>query len=269
MIGVKNVGVVGLGAIGRQVSKALDDGMPGLALAGATARDRDKAEAFLTTLSTKPPFLSLDELIAASDIVVEASTQAHLREIAPKTLGAGKDLVVLSCGALLGRDDWIRMAEANRCRILVPSAAIAGLDGVKGARLGAITSITMESRKPPRGLAGAPWIVEKKIDLDAITEETLIFEGPATEACRAFPANVNVLAALSLAGIGPERTRIRLFATPGLRFNQHRISVEGEFGSLRIEVENVPTENPRTGKLSYLSTIALLRDLGATLRVGT
>jgi aspartate dehydrogenase len=96
----------------------------------------------------------------------------------------------------------------------------------------------------------------------------VIFEGPATEACRAFPANVNVLAALSLAGIGPEKTRIRIWAVPGLTRNQHRITIEGEFGSLRIEVENVPSENPRTGKLSYLSTIALLRDLGATLRVG-
>src|SRR5216684_8657226 len=155
-----NVGIVGLGAIGRQLCRALAD------------------------------------LVEASSIVVEASTQKHLEEIAPKTLKAGRDLVVLSCGGLLGRQDWVDLAAANRCRILVPSGAIAGLDGVKGARIGAITSVTMESRKPPRGLAGAPWIVQRKIDLDAITTETLIFEGPATEDCRAFPANVNVLAAL-------------------------------------------------------------------------
>ncbi len=176
---------------------------------------------------------------------------------------------MLSCGGLLGRQDWLDLAARNRCRILVPSAAIAGLDGVKGARVGAITSVTMETRKPPRGLAGAPWIAERGIDLDAITAETLIFEGSATEACRAFPANVNVVAALSLAGIGPEKTRIRVFAAPEQKMNRHRITVEGEFGHLAIEVENVPSENPRTGKLSYLSTIALLRDLGATLRVGT
>ena len=182
---------------------------------------------------------------------------------------AGRDLVVLSCGGLLGRRDWVELAAAHRCRILVPSAAIAGLDGVKGASVGAITSVTMETRKPPRGLAGAPWIEERKIDLDRITKETLIFEGPATEACRAFPANVNVLAALSLAGIGPEKTHLRLFAVPGQRMNMHRITVEGEFGRLSVEVENVPSENPRTGRLSYLSTIALLRDLSATLRVGT
>ena len=264
------VGIVGLGAIGRQLCLALDEGIPGLQLAGATARDREKAERFLSSLRAPAPFLSLDDLVQASDLVVEASTQAHLREaIAPRTLGAGKDLVVLSCGGLLGRQDWVDLAAAKGCRILVPSAAIAGLDGVKGACMGAITSVTMETRKPPRGLAGAPWIEAQKIDLDRITEETLIFEGPATEACRAFPANVNVLAALSLAGIGPEKTRISLYAVPGLTMNRHRITVEGEFGRLAIEVENVPSENPRTGKLSYLSTIALLRDLGASIRIGT
>jgi aspartate dehydrogenase len=263
------VGVVGLGVIGKAVCRALADGIPGLKLAAATARDRERGERFLATLAAPVPYLGLDDLVAASDLVVEASTQAHLAEIAPRALGAGKDLVVLSCGGLLGRDDWVTLAEARGCRILVPSGAIAGLDGVKGARVGAITAVTMETRKPPHGLAGAPWIVEQRIDLAAITRETLIFEGPATEACRAFPANVNVLAALSLAGIGPEKTRIRLFAVPGQTRNAHRITIEGEFGRLAIEVENVPSENPRTGKLSYLSTIALLRDLAAPLRVGT
>jgi aspartate dehydrogenase len=263
------VGVVGLGAIGRRVCQALDAGLEGLTLAGATARDRERSERFLKGLSTAPPFLELDALVAAADLVVEASTQAHLAEVAPRALAAGRHLVVLSCGALLGRDDWIALARARGCRIYVPSAAIAGLDGVKGARLGAIAAVTMETRKPPRGLAGAPWIIEQKIDLDGITAETLIFEGSATEACRGFPANVNVVAALSLAGIGPERTRIKIYAVPGLAMNQHRIGVEGEFGRLAIEIENVPSENPRTGRLSYLSTIALLRDLGTTLRVGT
>jgi aspartate dehydrogenase len=263
------VGVVGLGAIGRRVCQALDAGVPGLRLAAATARTRDKAEAFLKSLGAPVSFLSLDDLVGACDVVVEASTQAHLQEIAPRALGASRDLVVLSCGALLGRADWVALAEANGCRILVPSGAIGGLDAVKGGAVGPITSVTMESRKAPAGWAGAPWVVQHKIDLDTIREETLIFEGPATAACPAFPANVNVLAALSLAGIGPERTTTRIYAVPGLARNTHRISVEGEFGSLVVEVRNVPSENPRTGRLSYLSTIALLRDLGATLRVGT
>jgi aspartate dehydrogenase len=265
----RNVGVVGLGVIGRAVCRALDTGIPGLRLCGGLARERRRAEAFLAGLNGKPPFLSLDDLITAADLVVEASTQAHLEEVAPKALGAGRDLIVLSCGGLLGHPEWIALAEANGCRIYVPSGAIAGLDGVKGARIGTVTSVMMETRKPPRGLAGAPWIEQQKIDLEAITAETLIFEGPATQACRAFPANVNVVAALSLAGIGADRTRIRIYAVPGLARNTHRVTIEGEFGHLAVEIANVPSENPRTGKLSALSTIALLRDLGASLRVGT
>ena len=256
------VGIVGMGVIGTHIARTITAGIPGVTLAGVHVRDPAKAKGF--------PAVSLPELIQRSDLIVEAATQAALREFAPAVLAAGKHLMVLSVGGLLGvLDEWTRLAEKHGCRILVPSGAIAGLDGVKGAREGAITQVTMESRKPPRGLAGAPYIVEKGIDLEAIAEETLIFEGTATDACRAFPANVNVVAALALAGVGAERTRIKVFAVPGLARNTHRIMVEGEFGRLAIQVENVPSENPRTGKLSYLSAIALLRDLGATVRVGT
>jgi len=255
------VGIVGMGVIGSHVAKAIENGIPGVALAGIAVRTPTRAGGF--------PAYPLDELIRRSDLIVEAATQAALRDFGPAVLAAGKHLMVLSVGALVGvLDEWARLAERHRCRILVPSGAIAGLDGMKGAREGAITSVTMETRKPPRGLAGAPWIEQQRIDLDAITRETLIFEGPATEAVKAFPANVNVVAALSLAGLGPERTRIKIFAVPGQAVNQHRITIEGEFGCLRIEVENVPSENPRTGKLSYLSAIAMLRELGGPVQVG-
>ena len=256
------VGIVGMGVIGTHLAKAIDNGIPGVTLAGVSVRTVTKAGGY--------PVFPLDELIQRSDLVVEAATQAALKEFGPAVLAAGKHLMVLSVGALLGViDEWARLAAQHGCRILVPSGAIAGLDAVKGAREGAITAITMETRKPPRGLAGAPYIADKGIDLDAIRTETLIFEGPATEAVKAFPANVNVVAALSLAGLGPERTRIKLFAVPGQPMNQHRITIEGEFGRLCVEVENVPSENPRTGKLSYLSAIAMLRELGASVKVGS
>ena len=164
---------------------------------------------------------------------------------------------------------WVKLARDRRARIFVPSGAIGGLDAVKAARVGRITSVMMETRKPPAGLAGAPYLAARRVDLDAITEPTLIFEGPAAEAVRGFPANVNVLAALSLAGVGPSLTTIRLYAVPGLTRNTHRITVEGDAGRVTIDIENVPSENPRTGRLSYLSAIAMLRDLNAPLRVGT
>jgi len=255
------VGIVGMGVIGTHIARAIDEGIPGVALAGVTVRSQAKAAGFKA--------LPLESLIRESDLVVEAATQAALRDFAPSVLGAGKHLMVLSVGGLVGTlEEWTRLAEKHGCRILVPSGAIAGLDGMKGAREGGITAVTMETRKPPRGLAGAPWIEERKIDLDAITEETLIFEGPATLAVKAFPANVNVVAAVSLASVGPEKTRIKIFAVPGQLRNQHRVTVEGEFGRLVVEVENAPSENPRTGKLSYLSAIAMLRELGSSVQIG-
>ncbi len=255
------VGIVGMGVIGTHVAKAIDNGIPGVELAGVSVRRPATAGSY--------PVYGLDALIERADLIVEAATQESLLGFGPAVLSAGRDLMVLSVGALVGvLGEWARLAETHRCRILVPSGAIAGLDGVKAAREGAITAVTMETRKPPRGLAGAPYIAAERIDLDAIREETLIFEGPATLAVKAFPANVNVVAALALAGVGPERTRIRLFAVPGQEHNQHRITVDGEFGRLLIQVENVPSENPRTGKLSYLSAIAMLRELAAPSRIG-
>ena len=255
------IGIVGMGVIGHRVAEAVTRGIPGTTLEGVSVRKPATAGAF--------PVLPLPTLIERSDLIVEAATQASLREFGPAVLAAGKHLMVLSVGALVGvLDDWARLAEKHGCRILVPSGAIAGLDGVKGAREGAITAVTMETRKPPRGLAGAPYIEQHRNDLDAITTETLIFEGSATDAVKAFPANVNVVAAVSLASVGPEKTRIKIFAVPGLPRNQHRVTVEGEFGRLVVEVENVPSENPRTGKLSYLSAIAMLRELGASVQIG-
>lgn len=262
------IGIVGLGVIGRAVARALADGLPGCTLAGATSRDEAKAKAFLAGLPGAPTYLTLPALVEQSDLVVEAATQTALADLAPAVLDAGRDLLVLSVGGLLDHPEWVARAAARGCRIHAPSAAIAGLDGLKGAAVaGHLASVVMETRKPPRGLAGAPGVAG--LDLERLREETLVFEGTAREACRAFPANVNVVAAVSLAGLGPDATRIRVFAVPGLGRNRHAVTAEGGFGRLYVELENVPSENPRTGKLSYLSTIAYLRDLRAPLRVGT
>jgi aspartate dehydrogenase len=265
---MRRVGIVGLGTIGRAVAGALAAGLPDCALAGATSRDRARAAAFLDTLPGRPPLLDLPQLVDRADLVVEAATQAALVEFGPRVLEAGRDLLVLSVGALLDHPGWVPLAASRGATIHAPSAAIAGLDGLKGAAVaGHLESVLMETRKPPRGLAGAPGVAGR--DLENLRDETLVFEGSAREACRAFPANVNVVAAVSLAGLGPDRTRIRVYAVPGLTRNRHAVTAEGAFGRLRIELENVPSDNPRTGKLSYLSTIAYLQNLTAPLRIGT
>ena len=265
------VGIAGCGTIGRKIAVELDAGaVPGAVLGGITSRSIERATQFCSTLDSLPPVVELDRLVEMVDLVVEAAPASAMESIATATLSAGKDLMALSGGALLQRDDLFRLAEQRGATIYVPSGAIAGLDGVAGASAGRIDSITMITRKPPGGLTGAPGIEAAGIDLDAITVPTVVYEGPVLEACRLFPANVNVSAALSMAGIGPNRTRIRIYADPTVDKNTHDIIVEGEFGRLSIHIENVPSpSNPRTGKLSALSALATLRRITSHVRIGT
>jgi aspartate dehydrogenase len=264
------VGIVGLGTIGRALCQAIDRQEVKVQLVAVTTRHQERAKPFLQGLCHEPPLLPLVELVSRSDLVVETATQEALEAIAPPTLRQGKDLMVLSVGGLLDHDDWVELAQQTGSRIYVPSGAIVGLDGVKGAAIGHVVAVTMTTRKPPKALAGAPYVVEHRIDLDRFTEATLIFEGSAREACRGFPANVNISAALSLAGIGADRTRLRILVDPKGTRNVHDIEVVGEFGRFSIHLENEPSEsNPRTGKLTYLSTLAMLKALANPLQVGT
>jgi len=266
-----SVGIVGCGTIGAAVASAVQDGRIPARLSGLTSRTRARAESLARSLSPSPPVLDLAELVQVSDLVAEAASRAAVAEIVPACLDARKDVFIISVGGLLDQEDWFRQAEARGTRILVPSGAIAGLDGVRAGAVGRVDGVTLITRKPPRGLAGAPYVVEHGIDLDRFTEDTLIFEGSAREACRGFPTNINVSAALSLAGIGPDRTRVQIFVTPRGRFNEHRVEVRGEFGRLSVEVENVPSAtNPRTGYLSIFSSIQVLAEyakVGLTGRV--
>lgn len=270
MTKIKKIGIVGCGTIGRKVATELDAGsVSGACLVAISSRSLDKAQEFASSLQSHPPVLPLAEMVPLVDIVVEAATGAALDQIAKETLSAGKDLVTLSCGALLDRDDLFSLASENDASIYVPSGAIAGLDGVISAVEGRIDDITITTRKPPGGLKGAPGVEVAGIDLDAISEPTVIYEGPVFEACRLFPANVNVSAALSMAGIGPHKTNIRIYADPTVTRNTHEIVIEGEFGRLAIKIENVPSPtNPRTGILSALSAIATLRKITSPLKVG-
>jgi aspartate dehydrogenase len=152
----------------------------------------------------------------------------------------------------------------------VPTGALIGLDAVRAAAEGTIHSVRMVTRKPPRGLAGAPYLEANRISVEGLTAPLRVFEGTAREGARGFPANVNVAAALSLAGVGPDRTRLEIWADPALERNTHRIEVEADSARFSMAIENVPSdENPRTGRITALSVVAALRGLVAELRVGT
>ncbi len=264
-----SIGIVGVGAIGRAILRAAEAGSLSLRVAAVTSRDEKTAREFLSTLKNPPRYLDLRKVIAASNLVVEAAGGNVVADLAEKVFAAGKDLMVISVGALLDHPEVIEDARRSGRRLLVPSGAIAGLDGIKSASVGAIDHVTITTRKPPAGLEGAPYLIDHKISLTGLTAEREVFSGTAREACRGFPANVNVTAAVSLAGIGPDRTRVRILAVPGLTRNCHDIEVEGEFGRLHVQVENVPSENPRTGKLTALSILRSIQDAVDSVRIGT
>jgi aspartate dehydrogenase len=127
----------------------------------------------------------------------------------------------------------------------------------------------MTTRKPPRGLAGAPYLVAHGISVDGLNSAKRVFHGTAREAAVGFPANVNVAAALALAGIGPERTTIEIWADPAVERNCHQIEVDSDSARFTLAIENIPSENPKTGRITALSVLAALRKLHAPLRVGT
>jgi len=184
-------------------------------------------------------------------------------------LQAGKKVIVLSAGALLPRPELIALARERGGQIIVPTGALLGLDAVAAASEGVIHSVRMITRKPPGGLKGAPHLEKNGISVDGLTEAKLVFSGSAREAAAGFPANVNVAAALSLAGIGPDATTIEIWADPAVTRNCHTIAVEADSASFTLSIENVPSENPKTGRITALSALAALRKLHAPLRVGT
>lgn len=263
------VAIVGLGPIGIGVMEALDRGIDGLVLSAVSVQNPDKHRDRLTKLAKPPAILPIDALAEIADIVIECAPSKLVRSIVAPFVKAGKTAVVLSAGALLENDDLIDLARQNGGQIVVPTGALIGLDAVTAAAMGEIQSVRMLTRKPVRGLVGAPYIVENKIDIESITEPLKIFEGTAREAAKGFPANLNVAVALSLAGVGPDRTRLEIWADPALTRNTHRIEVELDSARFSMSIENIPSENPKTGRITALSVIAWLRKLRAPLRVGT
>jgi aspartate dehydrogenase len=265
----QRVGIAGLGAIGKTVARRLDQGITGLSLSAVAVRDPAAAGDFLATLSHRPAVVSMDALAGYADIVVECAPAQLLVAIAEPVLRQGKKLVVLSVGALLSNPQLGEMAERFNAQILVPTGALIGLDAVLAAAEGRINTIRMVTRKPVKGLSGAPYLVEHGIRLDDLREPLKVFSGTAREAAIGFPANLNVAAALSLAGIGPDRTLVEVWADPSVIRNTHRIDVESDSASFSMTIENIPSENPRTGRITAHSVIALLRKLTAPVRVGT
>ncbi len=272
---VKKVGLLGCGVIGTRVAAAIDSGKIPAKLTHVYDRSREASEKLLSVLADKPSIVENYHLLSSNpvDIVVEAASQEAVKDAALSVLQNRRDLMVMSVGALL--DEAVFDVLSDACRdfrrtIYLPSGAIAGLDAIKSVR-GELDSLSITTTKHPDSLRGARFFEESGVDLDSVLDPTVIFEGTAGEAVRLFPANVNVAALFSLAGLGSRETAVRIVADPGTRRNTHRVEAAGGFGSLEFTVENVPdADNPRTSRLAALSAVETLRQYCSDeIRIGT
>lgn len=264
------VGIAGFGTIGKPVAAALDRGIDGLELAAICSRDEDKARRNMDGVCAPVPVVSPQELADMCDIVVECVPKAAFRDIAEPALKAGRIFITVSGAGLLIHPDVVDLARDHGARIILATGALLGLDAVRAAAEGEIHEVRMITRKPPYSLVGAPYLEEHGISIENLSAPLKVFEGTAREGAAGFPANVNVAAALGLAGIGPDRTTLEIWADPALDRNTHRIEVEADSARFSLSIENVPSpENPGTGKITALSVIAALRGLTAPLKVGS
>ncbi len=252
------LGMIGCGAIGSDVAKAADE-MEEIEEIYVYDIDEEKGKKLAQELN-KVHFKKVEEFLPAVDIVFEAASQQAVYEYAEKIIEAGKDLIIMSIGALFDdefRERLIKKAKEMKCKIYLPSGAVAGLDGIKAASIGGLDEVTLVTTKAPEAFG------------EHFDKRTVLFDGNAREAVKLFPKNINVAACLSLAGIGFDRTKVKVVADPVIKFNSHKILAHGKFGRLRAEVENLPNpKNPSTSYLASLSAIAVLKKIVNPLQIG-
>jgi aspartate dehydrogenase len=274
----RSIGLIGCGAIGTNLALALESGSVANASIIALFDSVDRnAKNLKSKLKSSPEVYSDfgSFLLCPTDIIVEAASQDAVRKFGKSIIDASKDLIVMSVGTFADMtflSELLQLAASKKrlCRIYVPSGAIAGIDAIRSVRYYA-DSITLTTTKSPKALAGAPFFATGKVNLENITSPTVIYEGSAAEAIKMFPANVNVAAVLSLAGLGVDKTTVRIVVNPQAITNQHEIVATGSFGDIKITVNNVPTPgNPKTSFLAVLSALECIRlicDNG--LRIGS
>lgn len=268
-----NIGIIGYGAIGRTLAQAINDGLAGqVALVAVKGRN---GEPPFSQTDTKPIYTTSIEVFLALDLdlVVEAASQEALKRYAPLIVQGGKSLIAMSLGAFADSaflEDLKKLALQHHSRIYLPSGAIGGLDALSAAGIDELYEVRLTTIKPVKAFQGVSSVIDPELDLNTITSPICIYEGPAGEAVTRFPQNVNIAAALSLAGIGFQKTVVQLVADPNAQHNTHLISVKGSFGEFTMEFKLHPSStNPKTSHLTSLSAIQLIRNLTETIKIGT
>src|SRR6187200_533954 len=277
----KKVALIGCGTIGREIAIAIDSGKVNNATIVTLVDSVERlAQTLRSNLQNSNPstFTDFSKFRDSSsfkdiDIIVEAASQDAVNSFGKKIVEAGKSLMIMSVGALgdpFFLSEMLDIASQNGSHIYVPSGAIAGVDAIRSVKH-LLDSVVLTTTKNPIALAGAPFFNLTKINVYGITEKTVIYDGIAADAVKKFPANINVAAILSLAGIGIERTKVKIIADPYTDINQHEITATGKFGEMTIIVRNKPSpNNPKTSFLAVLSAIECLRSIcDDTIRIGT
>ncbi len=253
------VALVGCGNIGADLCIALQKGVIPAEIITLTDIDEDRAQLLKRSFHLTAKIATLDEAAAVADFLIECAGAGAVKDVMAAAIQHQRDCLIMSVGSLMGQPELLEQARENRIQVRIPSGALCGLDGIRAAMEAGLHSVTLTTRKPPKGLAGAPYLAEKNIDLEHLTEAMVVFEGNALEAVKAFPANVNVAGALSLIGIGPKETMVRIIADPHALENSHEIVAEGAFGRLQATTWNLPS--PRNPKSSYLASLSACAEL--------
>ncbi len=251
-----------MGAVGQAVAKALNQGIDGYTLKGySDLEPRDNVNV---------PYCTLPNLVKQCDLIIEALPAASALSLIDLCIKAQKDLILISPAALLLTPDIIDKIPKSGIKVEIPSGALAGLDGIKAMRETGLNDVKIITTKPPKGLQSAPYVQSERLDLSKFDQMTTIFEGNAIEAAKGFPANINVAASLSFAGIGPEKTKVEIRIDPNSNVNQHRIVAQTDLTRLETTIESKPDpQNPKSSALTAQSIIAFLRDRSRSIRVGT
>ncbi|MCX5707188.1 MAG: aspartate dehydrogenase [Candidatus Omnitrophica bacterium] len=267
------IGIVGCGAIGSSLAKVIVRDFAKDAQLTALY-DIDKSKSIKLSRLLKKKSLGVRDLsllIKKSRLVIEASSAKSSWDISRKALSSGRDIMIMSVGGVVSNSGQLRrLAIINNCKVYIPSGAICGVDALKAARVGKIKKVTLTTRKNPLSFKGVKYIEEKGISLSKIKNDKVLFSGLAKDAVKYFPQNINVAAVLSMAGIGQNKTRVNIIASPKVSKNIHEIRIEAGAGNVFSRTENIlHPDNPKTSFLAVLSAIATLKQILEPVRIGT
>ncbi|WP_096198853.1 aspartate dehydrogenase [Bacillus sp. FJAT-45350] len=269
-----NIGMIGYGTIGEQLLELVKAKKAGQTNVKAIlVRSPEKVKILQDTLQGEEIEITNDATRFFNlqlDFIVEGAGHDAVRQYSQTALESGSHFIVVSVGVFCDEDLLTavrRTAKETGKQLIIPSAAIGGLDRVTAGAVGDIDEVKLITRKPPKAWYGTS--VEQKLDLANLTEPVCIFTGTARESAKAFPENVNVSAALSIAGVGFEKTNVEVYVDPTLDKNKHEISIKGLFGDSRIQIQNTPSENnPKTGYIVAMSIAKVLNSYTSDIVIG-